>query len=271
MRDWRSYTQKSLSKLGVYSSKSKGQNFLCKYDIVKRMVNEAHIDPNDHILEIGGGLGILTDALVQTGAKITVIEKDRRLAKHLRDIYSSIELIEADALTAKWPQNVRVIANLPYSISTPLLAKIIHHSTKDAMIMLQREVALRCTANPGSKDYSRLSILCNLHCHVKKIMNVPPESFFPVPKVNSQIIHLIPKTSPISIDHISIELLTRNLFSLRRRTLRKVIRGFLKRKGLSEDLWNEIPHKEKRVKDLTLSNIEEIFLFLQENNAWPLA
>ena len=101
------------------------------------MINEAKIQPNDHILEIGGGIGILTYALQKTQAKITVIEQDRKLGNFLKDTYEDVEIITGDALKVEWPANIRIISNLPYSISSPLLVKILHHSSIDAMIMLQ--------------------------------------------------------------------------------------------------------------------------------------
>jgi 16S rRNA (adenine1518-N6/adenine1519-N6)-dimethyltransferase len=235
------------------------------------MINEAKIQPNDHVLEIGGGIGILTNALHKTQAKVTVIEQDRKLGNFLKDTYKNVEIIIGDALKVEWPKNVRVISNLPYSISSPLLVKILHHSSIDAMIMLQKEVAMRCIAAPGSKNYSRLSIVCQLHSNVRKILDVSPDAFIPAPKVQSQVIHLQKKEQSLVADHQEIELLTRNLFSLRRRTVRAVIRGFLKRKQLARDLWDLIPHKDKRVLDLSLEMIEEILNFLKENQAWPLA
>lgn len=251
-------------------SKNKGQNFLISYGIANQIVKSANIKSNDHILEIGGGIGILTHALHKTKAKLTVIEKEPLLATHLKQTYDDIEVIIGDAVTLEWPSKVRIISNLPFSVSTPILVKLLHHSIYDAIIMLQKEVANRCLANPNSKEYGRLSVLCNIHSHVKKILDVSPEAFFPKPKVQSQILHFEPRKAPIQTDHEKIELLTQNLFSLRRRTVRAVIRGFLKRKNYSSDVWELIPHKSKRIMELSVEMIEEIFMFLKSENAWPL-
>jgi len=238
------------------------------------MIDAADISPSDHILEIGGGLGILTDALVDTGAKITVIEKEPKLAEFLRDKYKDlegVEIINDDALLADWPKGARLIANLPYSISSPVLEKVMHEDIKDAMVMLQREVALRCLAKPGSSDYSRISTLCRIHSSVKRIMDLSPESFFPKPKVNSTVISIWKKEPTIENDHEELELLIRNLFSLRRRIVRSVVRGFLKRKDVDENAWEKCPYNQTRIFDLSIKQIDEILTHLKSMDAFPLA
>ena len=97
----------------------------------------------------------------------------------------SVEIINADVLNVEWPEKVKIVANLPYSISTPIIEKIMHNNVREAYIMLQREVALRCLAEPGSENYSRLSLLCKTHAKISRLMDISPESFVPKPKVNS--------------------------------------------------------------------------------------
>jgi 16S rRNA (adenine1518-N6/adenine1519-N6)-dimethyltransferase len=271
VKDWRTYTLSTIKDLDLKISKKKGQHFLTKYTIVNRMIRAAKIKTSDHIVEIGGGVGILTHALSQTGAIVTVIEKDPKLADHLQRTFPSINVIQGDALEVEWPEDCRVIANLPYNISSPSLLKILHHSTVDAIVMLQKEVAMRCIAEPKNRNYGRLSVLCHLHAEIAKVMDVPPEAFHPRPKVDSQIIWLKKRPTSLQNSHLDIELLTRNLFSLRRRTVRSVIRGYLKRRDLTEPIWDGVPYSKVRVFELSPIMIDEILTYLLTYDAWPLA
>ncbi|MCY3411450.1 MAG: ribosomal RNA small subunit methyltransferase A [Candidatus Heimdallarchaeota archaeon] len=270
MKDWHSFTRKILPQIGLKASKEMGQNFLIKYKVVHDMVQLASIKPNDSILEIGGGLGILTDALSKSTNNLTVIEKDKRLAEYLNEAYPNVEIILGDALDIDWPKNDKLIANLPYSISSPILKKIIHQNISMAVVMVQKEIANRCIAKPGSKDYGRLSILCDLHVDVKKLFTIGPDSFYPRPKVDSSVIMLERKSVYLTNSHEEIELLATNLFTLKRRILRSVIRGFLKRRR-DDDIWDEVPYKDKRIIQLSTKMLDEILSFLKDHDCWPLA
>ncbi len=271
MFDWKKHTITTLSELNLRASKSMGQNFLIRNSIITKIIKKANINENDHIVEIGGGIGILTRSLVSTGAKITVIEKDKRLAEYLQNTFPDIEVIVGDALKIDWPKADKIIANLPYSISTPILAKIFHSENSHAILMLQKEVADRCLAKPGDRNFSRLSVLCHLHVTVEKLFNVNPDAFFPKPKVTSSVVEFLIKPIEIKNNHDEIELLVRNLFTLRRRTLRSVLRGFLKRKFPTESIWDEAPNKSKRIFELTAFEIDELLTYLKGVNAWPIA
>jgi 16S rRNA (adenine1518-N6/adenine1519-N6)-dimethyltransferase len=274
VRDWKQYTISTLEELGLRARKQQGQNFLIRYRVVKQMVELAEILPSDHILEIGGGIGILTDALVETGARVTVIEKEKKLADHLQEIHKEndrVKIINEDALDADWPTDCRIVANLPYSVASPIIEKILHRNIGNAMIMIQKEVAMRCIANPGSRDYSRISVLCKIHGSVKRMMDLAPDSFFPKPKVNSTVISIWTHEPKITNSHEDLELLVSNLFTLRRRTVRSVIRGFLKRKTVDPDVWEICPHSDLRVFELSIKKIDEILTHLKNYNAFPLA
>ena len=274
LKDWRKDTIDNIKKLNLKTSKSKGQNFLIRYRVVSQIVENANVTKEDHILEIGGGLGILTEALAITGAKITVIEKEKKLADFLENKFKNkenVEIINADVLNVKWPEKVKIVANLPYSISTPIIEKIMHNNVGEAYIMIQREVALRCLAEPGNENYSRLSLLCKTHAKISRLMDISPESFVPKPKVNSTVIKIIKRKLDLKNEHEDIELLIRNLFILKRRILRSVIRGYLKRKNVSEGIWDDCPYSEKRINELSIFEIDEILSFLKINNVFPLA
>ena len=247
MLDWKKHTLSTLSELNIKASKSMGQNFLIRNSIITKIIKKANIEKNDRIIEIGGGIGILTRSLVKTGAKITVIEKDRKLADYLQKTYPEVNVIEGDALKEDFPEHDKIVANLPYSISTPILAKIFHSESSHAILMLQKEVADRCVAKPGDRNYSRLSVLCQLHATPEKLFDINPDAFFPKPKVTSSVVEFSIKPIQLSNSHEEVELLTRNLFTLRRRTVRSVLRGFLKRKVSESSVWDEAPNKSKRV------------------------
>ncbi len=272
MKNWIEHTYSTLKDLNIRASKKMGQNFLIRYKVVSRIVNAANITEDDNILEVGPGLGILTYGLVNSKSKkIKIIEKDERFEKYLKKEFPGVEVIIADALDNQWDDNVKLISNLPYSISTPIIAKILHQPFKEAIIMVQKEVAARCNAKVGSKEYSRLSVLCQLHAKVESLFDVPPDAFFPPPKVNSTVIKLTPKSPETQNDHLEIELLVRNLFSLKRRVTRSVVRGYLKRRTVDPKSWEEMPYKDLRIFSLNLTMIDEILTHLKKYQAWPLA
>lgn len=271
MLDWKKHTLSTLSELNLRASKSMGQNFLVRNSIITKIIKKANIEENHKIIEIGGGVGILTRSLIKTGAKITVIEKEKKLAKYLQNTFPEVHVIEGDALKIDFPGHDKVIANLPFSISTPILAKIFHSNSPHAILMLQKEVADRCVAKPGDRNYSRLSVLCQLHSIPKKLFDINPDAFFPKPKVTSSVVEFFIKPIKLSNSHEEVELLTRNLFTLRRRTLRSVLRGFLKRKFPTNSIWDEAPNKSKRVFELNAIEIDELLTYLKIVNAWPIA
>ncbi len=271
MRNWKLYSRTILDKYKITPSKKLGQNFLVQYRVVNSIIKYANISENDKILEIGGGVGILTYGLSKTKANITVIETDPRFVDHLNIEFPNIEVIKGNALNVDWPENIKLISNLPYSISSQVVSKLVHHNYDLAVIMLQKEVANRCIAQPGDKQYSRLSILCQLHAKVEQLFDVSPDAFYPSPKVTSSVIRITPKLYTYNNPHTDIELLTRNLFSLKRRQLRGVIRGFLKNKNVNNSVWENLPYKNKRIFNLNTYMLDEILTYLKEEEAWPIA
>jgi len=143
MIDWRRQTLEIIKSLGIRPSKMRGQNFLIRPTIVKKMIAKADISSDVEILEIGGGLGIFTDGLIKNGNSLTVIEKDKELVNYLTTQFQNAKVIHDDALKIDWPENNQIISNLPYSISTPLLSKMFHGNFVGGVLMLQKEVAHR--------------------------------------------------------------------------------------------------------------------------------
>lgn len=220
-----------------------GQNFLNNQQIIDGIIRSLHLKPEDNILEIGPGLGALTGPLLRTLTHLTAIEIDRDLQTHLRELHGSsgkLTLINADALTIDYAQfgtNLRIIGNLPYNISTPLLLRLLRFvsSIDDMHFMLQKEVVDRMAANPGCKAYGRLSVMLQYHCDVEHLFDVPPEAFDPQPKVDSAIVRLTPHTTAIypkiNVEHL--ERLVACAFSMRRKTLANNLKPVISAEKLS--------------------------------------
>jgi 16S rRNA (adenine1518-N6/adenine1519-N6)-dimethyltransferase len=216
-----------------------GQNFLVDTDIVRRIV--AAVDPrtNQVIVEIGPGQGALTRPLAESGAELHLLEIDRDLAATLEAEFSrfpkvSVHCVDAlrqdlDALCGD--HRLRLVGNLPYNISTPLLFHLLQWADRivDMHFMLQQEVVERMAAGPGGRERGRLSIMCQYHCAVTPLFTVPPEAFRPPPRVHSAVVRLTPHPRPpVEVaDLQQFERLVAQAFSMRRKTLRNSLRGLL--------------------------------------------
>ena len=206
-----------------------GQNFLQNAHIIDSIVRSLNLQPSDNVLEIGPGLGALTQPLLRELDALTAIEIDTDLQVHLAAMPPSrgqLTLMDADALTVDYSQfgdHLRVIGNLPYNISTPLLLHLLHFVSHidDMHFMLQKEVVERMSAEPGSKAYGRLSVMLQYYCDVEHLFNVPPEAFHPAPKVDSAVVRLTPHSAPPYpfVNFLDLERLVARAFSMRRKTL----------------------------------------------------
>jgi len=217
-----------------------GQNFLHDAGIISRIAGAVHPQPDDHLVEIGPGQGALTESLVSSGCQLDVIELDRDLVPGLLaafSIYPRFKLHSADALKFDFAtlvhdaERLRVVGNLPYNISTPLLFKLLENATliQDMHFMLQLEVVQRLAASPGSKNWGRLGIMAQYQCRVEHLFDVPPEAFNPPPKVQSAIIRLSPwQDSPWpACDAARLRQIVQAAFAQRRKTLRNNLKGII--------------------------------------------
>ena len=206
-----------------------GQNFLQNHHIIDTIIQSLNPQPSDNVLEIGPGLGALTQPLLQKLNKLTVIEIDRDLQAYLATMphtTNKLTIMNADALIINYDQfgkQLRIIGNLPYNISTPLLLRLLHYTPfiNDMHFMLQKEVVLRLAASPGSKAYGRLSVILQYYCEVEHLFDVPPTAFHPQPKVDSAIVRLIPHSTPLypTVEFTHLERVVACDFSMRRKTL----------------------------------------------------
>jgi 16S rRNA (adenine1518-N6/adenine1519-N6)-dimethyltransferase len=216
------------------------QNFLHDKAVIGRIVDAIDPRAGQRMLEIGPGLGALTAQLVGAAGHLTAVEIDRDLAAALRERYSNAELtlIEADALKVDWGQlaaasalPLRIVGNLPYHVSTPLLFALlpIAAQVRDQHFMLQREVVERMAAPPGGKEYGRLSVMLQRHYRIERLFHVAPGSFTPVPKVQSSIVRMTPRP-PQEVAEVPRELfgaIVTAAFTQRRKTLRNALARLL--------------------------------------------
>lgn len=225
-----------------------GQNFLVDENYISKIVNAINIKNDDNILEIGPGLGALTKHLLPKCKFLNLVEIDKDVIEHLNSLFESsnnINIYREDFL--KFDLNKifesgfknRVIGNLPYNISTPIIFKLIDNisNIQDMHFMLQKEVADRLKAMPGSKIYGRLSVMVQYFCDVKSLITVPAGAFSPKPKVTSAFIRISPRSSitVVAKSIKSLQLVTTTAFSKRRKTIANSLKGLI-----AADLLQEI-------------------------------
>lgn len=215
-----------------------GQNFLRDPGIISRIVRAIAPRPGERLVEIGPGQGALTEPLLDAAGKLEVIELDRDLIPGLRVQffnYPDFVIHEGDALKVDFAElrgdgpPLRVVGNLPYNISTPLIAHLLEagEAIADMHFMLQKEVVERLAASPGGADWGRLSVMAQYHCRVESLFVVPPEAFVPRPKVDSSIVRLTPQAEPPqpAVDEALLFDVVRQAFAQRRKTLRNNLKG----------------------------------------------
>lgn len=252
----------SKQHLGHTARKRFGQNFLHDQYIINQIVTAINPQPGQNIVEIGPGLGALTEPVCELVDKLTVVELDRDLAARLRThpfMSGKLNIIESDALKYDFNQlltdgkPIRVFGNLPYNISTPLMFHLFSFAEKvlDMHFMLQLEVVNRLAAKPGNKNYGRLSVMAQYHCQVMPVLQVPPSAFQPPPKVDSAVVRLIPhQHKPVDV---SSELVFNQVCALAFNQRRKTIRNSLKEVLSEEDICSLDIDPQLRAENLTLA------------------
>lgn len=242
-----------------------GQNFLHEQGVIDRIIKSIAPQKNERIIEIGPGLGALTEPLLATGARLTAIELDRDLAQDLRQHLPMLDLVEADALKTDFAQLVtssgatraKIVGNLPYNISTPLIFHLLgfrpHISAM--FFMLQKEVVDRMAAKPGTKANGRLGIMTQYECVVTPLFDIAPGAFQPAPKVTSTFVALHPKPhlQPLH-DHQLFSDLVNAAFQQRRKTIRNALRAFMPQ-SLQTELATTL---EQRAEDLSVDDFVDL-------------
>lgn len=216
-----------------------GQNFLQDAYVIQKILDSIDPQPLDKMVEIGPGLGALTQPLLNAVDHLDVIELDRELANQLQTTLgqsNKLTIYQADALqfdfnTLFSEKKLRIVGNLPYNISTPLMFHLFQYCplVQDMHFMLQKEVVERLIAEPNTKQYGRLSIMTQYYCQIKYLFTVEADSFYPKPKVKSAVVQLIPyKQLPFPAYHFeTLQTITRAAFNLRRKTLSNALKSYL--------------------------------------------
>jgi 16S rRNA (adenine1518-N6/adenine1519-N6)-dimethyltransferase len=223
----------------VRAKKRLGQHFLHDPAVIRRLVATIAPQPTDVVVEIGPGPGALTAPLLERLERLHVVEIDRALAADLplrvphpeRLVIHSADALQFDfGALARGPASLRVVGNLPYNVSTPLLFRLLEHAgaIKDMHVMLQREVVDRMTARPGGRDYGRLTVMLGAAARCEALFDVGPGAFTPPPKVWSTVVRITPRVPDFAIaDRERFAALVAHLFSMRRKTLGRALKGRL--------------------------------------------
>jgi 16S rRNA (adenine1518-N6/adenine1519-N6)-dimethyltransferase len=231
-----------LRRLKHIPRKRFGQHFLADQGIIDAIVRAIDPRPGQAMVEIGPGLGAMTQPLVERLGKLAVVELDRDLAARLRG-HAQLVVTEADVLKVDFAQlaqslgvqKTRVVGNLPYNISTPILFHLLGfvHSIEDQHFMLQKEVIDRMVAQPATSDYGRLSVMLQWRYEMEDVLFVPPESFDPPPRVDSAVVRMVPRAQPAAVDEKLLSELVQVAFSQRRKILRHTLGKWLEQKNFS--------------------------------------
>jgi 16S rRNA (adenine1518-N6/adenine1519-N6)-dimethyltransferase len=226
-----------------HARKRFGQHFLVDGSVLDRIVDAIDPRPGQALVEIGPGRGALTGPLLERCQALTVVELDRDLAARLRRT-PGLEVIEADVLDVDFAalpaavagRKLRVVGNLPYNISPPILFHLLEasHAIEDQHFMLQKEVVDRIAAKPGNKDYGRLTVMLQWRYRIEPLLDVPPEAFEPPPRVDSAVLRMTPLPMRDDIDPVLLRELVTVGFSQRRKLLRHTVGRWLDARGANE-------------------------------------
>ena len=230
-----SATRHILKKFKLRAVKGLGQNFLIDAEVVRKIVEAADICAGEEVLEIGAGIGTLTQGLLEAGANVTAVELDKKLPAVLKETlagYENFRLVEGDILKVNlselMPRRFKVVANLPYYITTQILLTLLEKNLPVTKIvtMVQREVAERMTAAPGSKIYEALSVAVQFRAESRIAFDVPPECFLPSPEVTSSVVVCDVRNKNLDVDEDFFFKVVRMAFAQRRKTLLNSLASF---------------------------------------------
>ena len=265
-------TKQLINEYQIKAKKNLGQNFINDKNIIKKMVKLSKINQNSIIIEIGPGLGILTRELAIAAKRVLAFEIDGELVQILKAEFAqhdNVEIIEADFLNIdlsdylnkKSEKELVVCANLPYYITTPLLFKLFESELplKSISVMMQKEMALRFTAKPGTKDYNALTVITLYKYETEMLMKVPKAVFTPVPKVDSAVVLFQRKEKKDNIDEQEFFALVKSCFKYRRKTIYNNYRIYAGDLAAQEALAAAEILPSKRAEELTLQQYLKLF------------
>jgi len=258
-----------LQEENLAPKKGLSQNFLIDGNIVRKIVELAEIRAGDLVLEVGPGPGVFTEELLKSGARVVAVEKDRGFAEKLKRLEGPLTVIEGDILETDLEKllesPVKMVSNLPFHITTPILAKIL--STKNLfsriVIIVQDEVARRFTAVPRTKDYSRITLFISFFANVRYAFKVKKSCFMPMPKVDSAVVVIEPKTPPLENEKDFLELV-KMAFSQRRKTIKAALHKKYPKELVEDALKKANLSITARAEELTLHDFLNLFRALSD-------
>lgn len=266
--------KKILEQNDIIVKKQYGQNFLLDDNILKNIVKSAELKKDTNVIEIGPGLGFLTNYLQQATTNVLCYEIDEQMVEHLNELNYNISIINDDFLKRNLNKdfknifdnsnNITLVANLPYYITTPILLKVLEETTRigKMIVMMQTEVAKRLCGKPSTKDYNALSVLIQYFTNPRIIFNVSPKSFFPEPNVESSVVMIEKKEEPLlEVENLDFFLkFNRNIFAQRRKTLyNNIQKAYNYDKGLIKKIIKENNLDESvRSEELDVSQIVKL-------------
>lgn len=251
--------------------KSLGQNFLRDENISRKIVAAINPRPSEIVLEIGPGEGALTKYLAPLVYRLIVVDVDRRVVARMRNAYRSEEVevrhedfltTDLDQIARHWNQSIRIVGNIPYHITSPILFHVLDNRTNvtDMTLMLQKEVAGRIIAVSGTKNYGILSVFCQLFADVKKLFDVSPSSFYPKPRVSSSVVRFTMLSKPRFplADEQFFRAMVRSIFGKRRKTLRNSLKYFVEERGMKLPFELEPVKGHQRPEVLSVAELVEL-------------
>ncbi|MEM2875869.1 MAG: 16S rRNA (adenine(1518)-N(6)/adenine(1519)-N(6))-dimethyltransferase RsmA [Candidatus Bathyarchaeia archaeon] len=267
-----------LSFYGICPKRRMGQNFVVDEEVLSKMVEYANLDGDETVLEVGSGLGFLTERLAESCFKVVAVEIDPRLVKVLKNRlrrYRNVEVICGDVFRVPLPKFDKVVSTPPYSISSKLILWLLEvEGLELAALTLQDEFARRLAAQVGSRDYSRLTVTVYYRAEVEALDKVSRYSFYPTPKVDSRIVLVKPRSPSFKVRDLALyRELVKSLFTQRKRRLKKGIIPFLRGVGIDEKevrkIAESLPFSGLRVKDLAPEDFallsDEVVKRVEEN------
>lgn len=259
-----------LKDLGISAKKGLSQNFLIDGNICRKIVKEAGITEGDVVLEIGPGPGVVTEQMLEAGAKVIAVEKDRELAKSLERFQNpNLTVFCEDILKFPFEKHltgtVKVVSNLPYHITTPIMNQLVtrHELFSRIVVMVQDEVARRFAANPGGREFGSLSLFLQYHCAVRYAFQVSRNCFFPKPKVESAVVVFDMHQPPSVSDEEKFFEFTRKGFSTRRKKLRNALDGLCDAVNVERALESLGMDPKARAEQLSLEDFIRLFEVLR--------